>query len=56
MATEISPEMRLFSPGDERLYLTAQERQRFFVLSLDGEKRQGAKPEWRQLELPFAVK
>ena len=27
-----------------------------FVLTLDGEKRQGAKLEWRQLELPFGVK
>jgi integrase/recombinase XerD len=26
---EISPEMRLFSPAGERLYLTAQERERF---------------------------
>ena len=26
---EFSPEMRLFSPAGERLYLTAQERERF---------------------------
>lgn len=36
MAAEISPEMRLFSPGGERLYLTAQERQRFLA-ALDEE-------------------
>lgn len=36
MATEISPEMRLFSPAGERLYLTAQERQRFLA-ALDDE-------------------
>ena len=36
MATEISPEMRLFGPGGERLYLTAQERQRFLA-ALDDE-------------------
>jgi integrase len=29
MIIEKSPEMRLFSPGGERLYLTAQERKRF---------------------------
>ncbi|MDD2468791.1 MAG: hypothetical protein PHI97_32860 [Desulfobulbus sp.] len=29
MESIISPEMRLFAPGGERLYLTAQERQRF---------------------------
>jgi integrase len=29
MITEKSPEMRLFSPDGERLYLTAQERKRF---------------------------
>lgn len=34
--TKISPEMRLFGPGGERLYLTAQERQRF-LLALDEE-------------------
>lgn len=37
MAAEISPEMRLFSPGGERLYLTAQERQRFLA-ALDEER------------------
>ena len=36
MAAEISPEMRLFSPTGERLYLTAQERQRFLA-ALDEE-------------------
>ena len=30
-ATELSPEMRLFSPEGERLYLTAQERERFLL-------------------------
>lgn len=34
--TEISPEMRLFGPGGERLYLTTQERQRFLA-ALDEE-------------------
>lgn len=37
MAGEISPEMRLFSPGGERLYLTGQERQRFLA-ALDEER------------------
>ena len=37
MAAEVSPEMRLFSPGGERLYLTAQERQRFLA-ALDEER------------------
>lgn len=31
MAAEVSPEMRLFGPAGERLYLTAKERQRFFI-------------------------
>ena len=29
--TEIAPEMRLFSPAGERLYLTADERKRFLM-------------------------
>jgi integrase/recombinase XerD len=34
-----SPEMRLFSPEGERLYLTAQERKRFLT-ALDEEDRE----------------
>lgn len=37
MAAEISPEMRLFSPTGERLYLTVLERQRFLA-ALDEER------------------
>jgi integrase len=37
MAAEISPEMRLFSPAGERLYLITQERQRFLA-ALDEER------------------
>lgn len=37
MIAEISPEMRLFGPDGERLYLTTQERQRFLA-ALDEER------------------
>ena len=37
MTVETSPEMRLFSPTGERLYLTVQERQRFLA-ALDEEE------------------
>ncbi|NOR25607.1 MAG: tyrosine-type recombinase/integrase, partial [Desulforhopalus sp.] len=39
MIIEKSPEMRLFSPDGERLYLTAQERKRFLA-ALDEEERE----------------
>ncbi len=35
---EISPEMRLFAPTGERLYLTADERKRFLVAANDEER------------------
>jgi hypothetical protein len=42
MIIEKSPEMRLFSPEGERLYLTAQERKRFLT-ALDEEDRENNK-------------
>jgi len=34
MAAEVSPEMRLFGPAGERLYLTAKERSGFYRPSM----------------------
>ena len=38
MITEKSPEMRLFSPEGERLYLTAQERKHFIAATEDEDR------------------
>ena len=50
-AEPATPEEQAAILGKLSQYVTTN-----FVLTLDGEKRQGAKQEWRQLELPFGVK